>query len=160
VQPIVVHHVALGEGHQALANPQQLADLQMLAGLRHDPLVGGNHQHDQIHPADAGDHGPDKAFMAGHIDDPELDVPRQFKMREAELDGDAPLLLLLQAIRVDTGQSPDQGGLTVIDMAGGAEYEMLHGRSFSSLNTMAGNPRGKPPWFGKDGCNGIELQGT
>ncbi len=40
---------------------------------------------------------------------------------EAEIDGDAARLLLLQPVGVDAGQRPHQSGLAVIDMAGGAD---------------------------------------
>ncbi len=45
---------------------------------------------------------------------------------EAEVDGDAARLLLRQAVGVDAGQGPDQRGLAVIDVAGGADDDVLH----------------------------------
>src|SRR5690606_41844986 len=47
--------------------------------------------------------------------------PFAFEFREPELDGDPPGLLLLQPVRVDPGERPHQGGLAVVDVAGGAE---------------------------------------
>ena len=41
--------------------------------------------------------------------------------REAQLDADAALLLLLEPVGVGAGQRRDQRGLAVIDVAGGAE---------------------------------------
>ncbi len=47
--------------------------------------------------------------------------------REAQLDGDAALFLLLQAVRVRPGEGLHQRGLAVVDVAGGADDEMAHG---------------------------------
>ncbi len=125
-EPFRVHHVALGQGHQPLPDPQELADLQVFPGLGHDPLVGGDHQHDQVHAADPSHHGPDKAFVPRHVDDAELDVAGEFQVGEAEFDGDTPGLLLLQPVGVDAGEGLDQRGLAVVDVAGGAEDEVFH----------------------------------
>ena len=109
-----------------LFHAEQRADFQVLPGLGHDPLVRGYHQQHQVHAADSGDHGPDETLVAGDVNDPEAQVPRQFQVGEAELDGNAARLLLLQAVRVDAGQRLHQRGLAVIDMPGGAENQMLH----------------------------------
>ena len=48
---------------------------------------------------------------------------RKLERREAELDRDAALALLGQAVGVDAGQRLDQHRLAVVDVAGGAERE-------------------------------------
>ncbi len=48
------------------------------------------------------------------------------QMREAQIDGDAAALLFLQAVGVDAGERFDQRGLAVIDVAGGADNDVLH----------------------------------
>ena len=65
-------------------------------------------------------------------------------MGEADVDGDAALLLLGQAIAIDAGEGLDERGLAVIDMAGGAEdqvaqhVDVLRSRYFSiSVADMA-----------------------
>jgi hypothetical protein len=102
----------------------------VLTGLGHDPLVGGHHQHHQVHAADAGHHGAHEALVPRHVDDAELEAGlRHLQVGEAQLDGDAPGLLLLEAVRVDAGEGSNQGGLAVVDVAGGAEDEVFHGVS-------------------------------
>ena len=49
------HEVGLGERNDARADAQQVDDVQMLARLGHDALVGGDDQEHDVHPADAGD---------------------------------------------------------------------------------------------------------
>ena len=54
-------------------------------------------------------------------------------MGEAEVDGDAAALLFFQAVGVDAGQRFDQRGLAVVDVAGGADDDVLHGAMDSQL---------------------------
>ena len=58
--------------------------------------------------------------MAGNVDDTGRRVAR-IEMREAEIDRDAALALLLEPVGVDTGQRFDQRRLAVIDVTGGTE---------------------------------------
>src|SRR5690606_27370923 len=59
-------------------------------------------------------------LVPGDVDDG--DAPgREVEPSEAELDRDAAGLLLCEAIGVDAGQVPDERGLTVVDVAGGAD---------------------------------------
>ena len=64
--------------------------------------------------------------MTGHIDDPHFDPSRQVQVGEAELDGDAARLLFRQAVRVDAGQRLHERSFAVVDVAGGAEYQVFH----------------------------------
>jgi len=98
----------------------------VFAGLGHDALISGDHQHDKVHAADAGHHGTDELFVTRHIHDPELDAPRQFQMGKAQLDGDAAGLLLLESIGIDASQGLDQRGLAVVNMSGRAEDQVFH----------------------------------
>ena len=52
---------------------------------------------------------------------PRTRAVRRRHVGEAEVDGDAAGLLLLQPVGVDAGQRPDQRGLAVVDVAGGAD---------------------------------------
>ena len=52
-------------------------------------------------------------------------------MGEAEVDGDAAALLLFEAVGVDAGEGLDQRGLAVIDVAGGADDDVLHAACYS-----------------------------
>ncbi len=64
-----VHQVGLGEHGDATSHREQAADVEVLASLRLDGFVGGNHQQHQVDAADAGQHVADEALVAGHIDE-------------------------------------------------------------------------------------------
>ena len=98
----------------------------MLDGLGHKAFVGGHHQHGQVDAAGAGQHILDKLLMTGHIHDTGLGTVRKIQMGKAQLDGDAPLFLLLEPVGVDAGERLDQQGLAVIHMTGGADDHMFH----------------------------------
>ncbi len=84
---------------------EQLEDFEVLARLRHDRIVGGDHQHGQVNAGGAGEHVFDEAFMARHIDDAQAKIA-QIERGEADVDGDAARLFLGQPITVDAGQTP------------------------------------------------------
>jgi hypothetical protein len=121
VEPLVVDQVALGQGHQAVGDAEQVEDGHVLARLGHDALVGGDHQQGDVDAADAGEHVVDEALVAGHVDDGDLDPVRQPQPGEAEVDGHAALLLLLEPVGVDAGEGADEGRLAVVDVAGRAD---------------------------------------
>ena len=59
-----VHPVDLGQRHRAPFESHQLQDVQVLAGLGHHPVVGGDHQESEVDGGDAGDHVADELFMS------------------------------------------------------------------------------------------------
>ena len=61
----------------------------MLAGLGHHTLVGGDHQHNQIHATNPGYHGAHEFLMPRYIDDAEMDPARKVESGKAEFNGDA-----------------------------------------------------------------------
>ena len=61
---------------------QQAADVEVLARLRHDRLVGRHDQHDEVDAADAGQHVLDEPLVAGHVDERDVDVADRL-VREA-----------------------------------------------------------------------------
>ncbi len=105
---------------------QQFANREVLAGLRHHPFIGGNHQRDEIDTADPGQHVFDKSLMSGNIDDAKVDIVIEEQRREAQFNGNTALLLFFQAIRVDPGQRLDQTGFTMVDMARCAKDDLFH----------------------------------
>ena len=107
------------------ADPQQAADIEMLARLRLDGFVGGDHEQHQIDAAHAGQHILDEALVAGHVDEAQAQVRGKLEMSEADIDGDAAALLFLQAVGVDAGQGFDERGLAVIDVAGRADDDIF-----------------------------------
>src|SRR5438270_10990879 len=117
VEPLVVDQVALGQGDHAVRDAQQVEYGDVLAGLGHHAFVGGDHQQGDVDSAYAGEHVVDEALVAGHVDDRHFDPIRQPQPGEAEVDGHAALLLLLESVGIDAGQRADQRRLAVIDVA-------------------------------------------
>jgi hypothetical protein len=113
--------VGLAEGDDSRPDAEQLADVEVLAGLGHDALVGGDDQDGQIHPAGTGGHGLHEALVAGHVHHPGNRSIGQGEVGEAQLEGDAPPLLLRQPVGVDAGEGLHQRGLAVVDVPGGAD---------------------------------------
>ena len=73
-------------------------------------------------PPTPGQHVTHEALVARDVDDADLLAARQPQPGEAEVDGHAPVLLFAQAVRVDVGERVDEGGLAVVDVAGGSDY--------------------------------------
>ena len=128
LEQLVVDQVGLGERHDAALDPQQLDHREVLDGLRHDAVVGRDHEQEQVDAAGAGHHGAHEALVTGHVDHAETPSAGQLELGVAQLDRDASLALFAQAVGVGAGQARDQGRLAVIDVAGGAEGERQLGR--------------------------------
>ena len=64
--------------------------------------------------------------MAGHIHNSRLKPVVEIQVGKAQLNGNAPLLLLRQAVGVNAGQRLDQHGLSVVHMASGSDNHMFH----------------------------------
>ena len=65
------YRVDLGQRHGAAAQTEQIENLQMLARLRHRPVVG---RYDQQHVVDAGcagQHVVQELLVPGHVDEAE-----------------------------------------------------------------------------------------
>src|SRR5207244_1970717 len=84
--------------------------LPVLAGLRLDRLAGADHEQGQVDAGGPGEHVLDEALVPGHVNDAQA-VGRKVEDGEADVDGDAALLLLGEAVAVDAGEGLDQGGL-------------------------------------------------
>ena len=99
---------------------QQTANIEMLAGLRHYSFIRCDDEQYQIDPACTGKHILYESLMTGNIDKADTDIIT-FHLGETEIDGNAALFFLRQPIGIDTGQSFDQCGFTMIDVAGCAD---------------------------------------
>ena len=76
--------------------------------------------------------------MPGYVDNAQTVSAGQIQVSEPQFNGNAPFLFLLQSIRLDTGQGPDETGLAVIHMTGGAEDNFTHaGMSLSEVGVGA-----------------------
>ena len=109
---------------------EELGDLQMLAGLRADPLVGGDDEQQEPHAAEAGERVVQEALVPRDVDEGDRRrspaPPRSAReVREAEVERDAAPLLLREAVAVDAGERADERGLAVVDVAGGADEKRL-----------------------------------
>ena len=127
---LFLDEIELGERDDAAPQLQQVEDLEVLACLRHDALVGGDDEQREIDRADAGEHVADEADVPGHVDDRDLAAGGQCHPGEAQLDGQSTLALLAQAVGVDARQRLDERGLSVVDVAGRADD--VHGRSLAA----------------------------
>ena len=115
------YRIDLGQGHRALADAEQFDDVQVLAGLRHGAIVGGDDEQRKVDAGGTGQHVVDQLLVAGHVDEAERTARRERGVGVAEIERDATRLLFLQSVAVDTGEGFDQGGLAVVDVAGGAD---------------------------------------
>ena len=68
-EDVGIHQVRLGERDDAARDAEQAADVEMLARLRLDRFVGGDHEQHQVDAADAGQHVLDEALVPGHVDE-------------------------------------------------------------------------------------------
>ena len=93
----------------------------MLAGLRHDALVGGDDDEGGIDAAHPGQHVLNEVDVPRHVDQSERLAVGEFHPGEAEVDGHLALALLLEPVGVDAGQGPDERRFAVVDVAGGGD---------------------------------------
>ena len=83
LQDFFIDKVGLGQRDHAPANPEQAADLEVLASLGHDRLVRCYHKGHDVDPADPGQHVLDEAFVARHVDESETQAGFEIQTREA-----------------------------------------------------------------------------
>ena len=102
----------------------------MLAGLRHDPIVGGDDQECAVYRAHARQHVIDKVDVAGNVHEAEgvvdllaVDAGGEMVVGVTGDDGEPAVFLFGQRVGIDAGDVGDQGCLAVIDMPGGGEDE-------------------------------------
>ena len=125
LQRVGVDEVGFGQRDEACRHAQQAADVEVLARLRHDRLVGRHDQHHEIDAADAGQHVLHEPLVAGHVDEREGDVVDRL-VREPEVDGDAARFFLFEPVGVGPGQCAHERALAVIDVSRGADDDGLH----------------------------------
>ena len=93
----------------------------MFFGLGHDAVIGGHGEENQIDAVGAGEHVLDEPLVARDVDNARLRTVGKIKVSKSQINGDAALFFLLQAVCILSGQCFDQAGFTVINMAGGAD---------------------------------------
>src|SRR6478752_10549712 len=106
----------------------------MLLGLRHPALGCSDDEHHCGHRADPGEHVRDEPLVAGHVDEREP-PPVDVGPREAEVDGQAPALLLGEPVRPHAGEAVHERRLAVVDMTRG-RYD-VHARTAWTTNSSS-----------------------
>ena len=120
-EAVGVDEVGLGQGDEAAGQAEQVEDRQMLARLRHRRRRRRRRRAARSRcrwrrPACCARSARGRARRRSRG---RAVGGRQ--VGEAEVDGDAARLLLLQPVGVDAGQRAHQRGLAVVDVAGGAD---------------------------------------
>src|SRR5262249_31694319 len=132
VQRFLVYEIGFGNYGDPAGDGEQAADFKMLASLRLDGFIGGNHQQHPIHAAYPSEHVSHNTFAAGDIDEAQAQLfavrRGQLQVSKAEIDSDAAPLLFFQPVGIDAGKGPHQRGFTVVDVAGRAEDDGFHSR--------------------------------
>ena len=100
----------------------------MLAGLGHHAVVGRHHHQRQVDGPHPRQHVAHEPLVPGDVDEAEHVIRIERVVREPEVDGEPPLLLLGEAIGVDPGERAHQRGLAVVDVAGGGDDHGASGR--------------------------------
>src|SRR5690606_4864593 len=119
--PGFVHPVDFVDRDDTARDVEQIEDLQVLDGLRHDAVVGGDYEQGEVDAAYAGQHVAHESLMAGNVDEADQTRPRHVDVGETEVDRDAAAFLFRQPIGVDAGQRLHQQGFAVVDMACGSD---------------------------------------
>jgi hypothetical protein len=86
--------IGLGQGDDATAQAEQIEDRQMLAGLRHDAVIGRHGEQHEVDAGGAGQHVVDQRLVARHIDEADDIAIGAGPIGITQIDGDAALLFL------------------------------------------------------------------
>ena len=118
-----VDRIGLCDRDDAVLDPEQREDRQVLVRLRPRSLGRVDDEKEEVDARGPGDHVPDKALVSRDVDQRQSAAVRKVERRVAEVDRDPARALLRQAIGVLPGQSPYEPGLAVVDVAGGADRQ-------------------------------------
>ena len=118
LQRLGVDEVRLGDDDDRGRDAEEVEDVEVLLRLRLPALVGRHHEDGGVDGADACQHVADEPLVTRDVDDPHLPARRQLQPGEAQVNGETPTLLLLEAVRVDAGQRLDERALAVVDVTG------------------------------------------
>jgi hypothetical protein len=81
---------------------------QVLLGLRHPSLVGGNREKGDIYGVYPGQHVLDETFVAGNVYEPDLGPVVEGGPGKSEVDRQPAAFLLVPAVGVTAGQRLDE----------------------------------------------------
>ena len=96
----LIHTVRFGKGDGQLRVSRQLQDRQMLARLRHHPVIARDNQQSVIDPAHAREHIGKKLLVAGHVDKAQHATVGLWPVGVTQVNGHAALFLFRQAIGI------------------------------------------------------------
>ena len=120
-QQVVIDEVGLREGDHPVLDPEQVQDPEMFLRLRLPPFARIDDEQAGRHTTHPGQHVAEEADMTRHVDEAHRCTRRQRGVGEAEVDGQAPPLLLLQPVGVGAGQRQHERRLPVVDVPGGGD---------------------------------------
>src|ERR1051325_1495434 len=115
------HEIGFRHDEDRLFNAEEVHDVEMLLGLRHDAVVRGDGEEYEVDAVRPGEHVADETLVSGDVDDSRLRAVGEVEMGEAQIDRYAALFFFLQPVGVLARQRLDQARLAVVDMAGGAD---------------------------------------
>jgi hypothetical protein len=100
---LVVDGVHLGDRDDAVLDPQQPDDREMLVRLRARSLRGVHDEEEEIDPRRSRHHVAHEALVPGDVDEREAASAGQLERRIAQVDRDPALALLGQPVGVLAG---------------------------------------------------------
>ena len=108
--------INLRQCNDAAFDADQINDGQMLAGLRHDAIVGRHNQDNEVDANGAGQHVVNELFVAGHVEKADRGGIGEMLIGKPQIDRDAALFLFRQAVGIGARQRLQQRRFAVVDM--------------------------------------------
>ena len=121
LQRLLVDGVRLRDCDDAVVDPEEPEDREMLVGLRPRALRRVDDEQEEVDARGARDHRPDEPLVTRDVDERERRAVRELEGRVAEVDRDAAGTLLGQPVGVLARERPDEGRLPVVDVTRGAD---------------------------------------
>ncbi len=139
LERLLIDGISLRERDDAVLDPEQPQDREVLMRLRPRSLAGIDHEQEEIDAARARNHRADEALVPGDVDDREARAVGQLERCVAEIDRDPALVLLGQPVGVLAGQRLDERRLAVVDVTRRADGQR-HCFSIANSLYIAGAP--------------------
>ena len=126
LQPFFIHKITFIQHNDTLLNSEKIQNIHVFSCLWHDSFIRCNYQKYQVHSDNSGNHIVDKFLMSGYIDDPRAVSARQIKIGKPQIDRNSSALFFFPAVCISSGQCFDQCRLTMINMSGRSDNNILH----------------------------------
>ena len=118
---LLVDGVGLRHRDDAVLDPEQADDREVLERLGTRALAGVDDEQEEVDPRRARDHVADEPLVPRNVDQREPTSVGQVERGVAEVDRDPAPLLLGQPVGVLPGQGPHEPRLAVVDVPRGAD---------------------------------------